>query len=97
MKIKYDVAIKLISRYVESGDPSIEESRHLNFHNYMRVPAEYGLLNDPGALVEFREWRNHTSHVYDKDVAEDLYAVLPTTAETLCHACKQLEKRNHAS
>ena len=39
-----------------------------------RLAAEHGLIEDSAAWVRFSEARNKTSHIYDQDVAEEVFA-----------------------
>ena len=89
----YELANKLIRRYVENAGIDDDETRHLNFRDYLRVAAEYGLLESPEEWVEFREWRNHTSHAYDADVAEELFVELPKILTSIKKTAYQLEMR----
>lgn len=90
----YEIANKLIRRHVESADID-NENRHLDFRDYMRVAAEYGLLNEPEEWVEFREWRNRTSHAYDQDIAEDIFLEFPKIVSSLKYTAQQLAKQGN--
>lgn len=89
----YELAGKLIRRYIENADNYNNENSHLDFRNYMRVAAEYGLLEEPEEWVEFREWRNKTSHAYDSDIAENIFRKLPSILISMKATAKQLEER----
>ena len=47
-----------------------------------------------GAKIEFREWRNDTSHTYDAEIAEALFVLLPEIAGSIRHTYEQLERRS---
>ena len=90
----YDIGQKLIKRFIENSDIYKDQSADLDFRDYMRVAAEYGLLQEPEQWVEFREWRNDTSHTYDAEIAEALFVSLPEIVASIRHTCEQLEKRS---
>jgi len=89
----YELAGKLIRRYIENADTSDDENGHLTFRDYMRVAAEYGLLAEPEEWVEFREWRNKTAHAYDKIIAQDVFDKLPEILISLKKTAIELEER----
>ena len=89
----YELSSNLIRRYVEKVVVDTDDVRHLNFRDYMRVAAEYGLIDYLEDWVEFREWRNNTSHAYDPDIAEELFVELPKILESIKRVYTELEKR----
>lgn len=90
----YDIGQKLIKRHIESSDAYKDAGAELDFRDYMRVAAEHGLLAEPAQWVEFRAWRNETSHTYDTALAEKLFALLPGIAASIGYTLEQLRKRH---
>lgn len=87
----YDMGQKLMRKHIEQAGVSDREFRHLKFRDYMRVAGEYGLLQDPEEWVNFREWRNDTSHTYDGEIAQALFEILPSVIISMRYTCARLK------
>ena len=72
--VTYELCWKFIKRWLAHnlGPTQVEgvTRRHL-----FRLAAEQRLLDDVEQWMEFHQARNRTSHVYDQDVAREVFAV----------------------
>ncbi len=74
----YELAWKMLKRYLEMNEPTSELIDSLNFSDLIRRGNEKGLLlNDWSKWRIYREARNKTSHTYDEKVADDVFFVIP--------------------
>ncbi len=69
----YELSIKMMGRFVEMYGATEEEPPR-RFTDFVRIMAEYKIIDNPLAWEEFRNNRNKTSHGYDEDVAEQVVA-----------------------
>ncbi len=90
----YELCWKMLKRRLKLDAPSPEAVDEMSFRELIREGAERGLIDDPVAWFNYREKRNLTSHIYDEDIARNVYqaalAFLPD-AKSLFAA---LQKRN---
>ncbi len=90
----YELCWKMLRRRLKLDAPSPEAIDEMSFRELIRAGAERGLIDDPLAWFGYREKRNLTSHIYDEDIARDVYqaalAFLPDAKSLLA----TLQKRN---
>ncbi len=90
----YELCWKMLRRRLKLDAPSPEAIDEMSFRELIRAGAERGLIDDPLAWFGYREKRNLTSHIYDEDIARDVYqaalAFLPDAKSLLA----ALQKRN---
>ncbi|MDR1997589.1 MAG: nucleotidyltransferase substrate binding protein [Candidatus Margulisbacteria bacterium] len=79
----YELAFKLLKRYLEMTEASSEVLGTMSFQNIIRLGCERGLLrSELKHWQEFREKRNITSHTYnEKKAAEVVSAAADFLAE----------------
>ena len=71
----YELSYKLLRRYLEQTEPSIEVVQELSFLDLIRLASERGLLKSELVVWrKFRENRNATSHAYDEVKAEAVFS-----------------------
>ena len=68
----YELCWKMMKRYIEM-DSGSEEAAVLTRKDLFRLSAEKRLITDFHQWVKFHEARNRTSHVYNEQVADDVY------------------------
>lgn len=91
----YELAIRMLRRYLESVAPSSEEVRLLSFEDLIRLGDERGLLLSPVAVwKKYRESRNLTSHTYNEETALDVVDSIPPFAWEVQHLLERLKERN---
>ena len=76
----YELAYKMLKRYLEVTSPSPEFIDELGFRDILRMGGEVGLIDDVSAWFDFREKRNITSHAYDEVKAKQIFAAIPAFA-----------------
>ncbi|MEN9557920.1 MAG: hypothetical protein RL141_289 [Candidatus Parcubacteria bacterium] len=87
----FEMAVKLMKRVLEQMPESGVDA--LSFNDLCRAAAEAGLVAHPEAWVEYREARNKTSHAYDENIAEAVYAVAQRFLSEAEAFLRVLEKR----
>jgi nucleotidyltransferase substrate binding protein (TIGR01987 family) len=84
----------MLKRRLKLDVPSPEAIDKMSFREMIREGAERGLIDNPLGWFNYREKRNLTSHIYDEEIAQDVYQsalAFLTDAENLLAA---LTKRN---
>lgn len=56
-----------------------------------RDAAQNNLINDPEIWFKFIEYRNQTVHIYNEDVANEIFNMLPTFRNELADFINRLE------
>ena len=92
-EVAYERSRNMIKRWLKEniGDASVES---ITQRNLFRLGAEHQLISDSERWMEYHEARNLTSHTYNEDAAENVFA----EATEFIHDAKQLlsalEERN---
>jgi nucleotidyltransferase substrate binding protein (TIGR01987 family) len=90
----YELAHRLLRRYLESVAATPEDVDRLSFPDLIRSASEQGLLlHDWGVWRGYREMRNKTSHTYDEDVAAQVVEGIPAFLEEARALCQTLRQR----
>lgn len=90
----YELAHKMLKRYLESVSPTPGQYDALPFTDLIRSGNEQGLLlGDWPKWRTYREMRSKTSHTYDEDIAVEVVAGLPTFLAEATYLRDQLRKR----
>ena len=70
----YELCWRMIKRQLEQEAPVPSEIDALSFSSLMRRAAERGLIRDASPWFVYRDQRNITSHTYDAEKAQSVYA-----------------------
>lgn len=74
----YELCWKMLKRHLEAVAPSPEEADALSFRQLIRSGSERGLLRSGlDVWAEFRRARSVTSHVYEREKALEVFALIP--------------------
>lgn len=73
----YELANKMIKRFIELGQTSMEVVDHLTYRDLLRLAAEFGLIDSVEHWFIFRDAHNKTSHAYDEAKAIELFKGSP--------------------
>lgn len=90
----YEIAHKMLKRYLESVSPTPGEFDAADFHYLIRSASEQGLL-----LRGWPEWRAYrnmrakSSHTYDEEVALQVVAGIPLFLDEARHLRDRLKER----
>lgn len=88
----YELSIKMLKRYLELAEPSKEIIDQMSFPTLIRTASERGLLlNDWSIWKQYREARNITSHTYDEEFAERVFATIPSFLDDANYLLNKLE------
>lgn len=94
----YELAHKMLKRYLEMTEPNAEEIAQMSFPNLIRTGSERGLLlNGWDEWNAYRSARNQTSHAYDEDKAMQVCMLIPRFLEEAKYLLMQLQERILAS
>ena len=88
----YELCWKIMKRYIEM-DSGSEEADALTRKDLFRLSAERKLIANFAQWVKFHEDRNRTSHVYNEEVANDVYETAKKFAGSLHDFITAIEQR----
>lgn len=90
----FELAHKMIRRYLAETEPSSEVVVGLTFEGLIRRADEVGLLRSPVAVwKDFRQARTDTSHTYDERKALAVVSRIPAFAAESEYLLQQLKQR----
>lgn len=90
----YELAHKMLKRYLEISEPNAEEIDQMAFPTLIRTASERGLLlNGWDIWKTYREARNITSHTYDENKAIQVCEVIPAFLEETKYLLAKLKER----
>lgn len=91
----YELSHKMLKRYLEETAANPEEIDVSSFQNLIRTGNEKGLLrSDWLNWKEYRQARTNSSHTYDEDKAEAVYAIAPDFLQEARYLYQQLMERS---
>jgi nucleotidyltransferase substrate binding protein (TIGR01987 family) len=74
----YELAVKMIRRYLSLTYDSPDQVENMTFYDLIRTAFELGLIKQEVLVWKgFRQNRGTTSHAYDVSKASDVYAQIP--------------------
>ena len=91
----YELSVRMISRYLEQASANPAEVDQLDFRSLIRNAAHQGLLrSELDAWMRYRANRGTTSHTYNEERAQTVFAGIPEFLEEARHLLKQLQEKN---
>ena len=90
-EICYELSWKFMKRWLEKCNGDDVEG--LSKKELFRLAQEKGLINDFEKWSSFASARNRTSHVYDEEVAEDVYFIAKESKPYMEKLMAELEAR----
>jgi nucleotidyltransferase substrate binding protein (TIGR01987 family) len=92
----YELAHKMLKRYLESVSPSPGEYDAADFQYLIRSANERDLLlGDWPTWRKYRDMRGKTSHTYDEGIALEVVAGIAPFLEEARHLLQQITSRLH--
>jgi nucleotidyltransferase substrate binding protein (TIGR01987 family) len=92
----YELAHKMLKRYLESVSPSPGEYDAADFQYLIRSTNEQDLLlGDWPTWRKYRDMRGKTSHTYDEGIALEVVAGIAPFLEEARHLLQQITSRLH--
>lgn len=74
----YELAHKMLKRYLEATSANPDEFDKLAFQDLIRSGNERGLLRSDWSMwKDYRTARGTTSHTYDEEKAREVFAIVP--------------------
>jgi nucleotidyltransferase substrate binding protein (TIGR01987 family) len=90
----YELAHKMLKRYLEAASPSPELIDAMAFQDLVRTGNEQGLLrSDWPRWRTYRLLRGKTSHTYDEAIALEVVAEIPDFLDEARHLLDRLNER----
>ncbi len=90
----YELSIRMLRRTLEHISDHAEEIQQASFRDLIRIAAEKGLISNPIRWFEFRNKRNITSHTYNEDKAEEVFAIIPEFAQAAHELLQHMETKH---
>ena len=92
-ELAYELSWKMIKRWLEEniGAASVDG---VTQRNLLRLGAENRLIADSELWMDYHKARNATSHTYNEDAAENVFAKASEFVHDAKHLLKMLEARN---
>jgi nucleotidyltransferase substrate binding protein (TIGR01987 family) len=90
----YEIAHKMLKRYLEVGSPTPDQYENMLFPDLIRSGNEQGLLlGDWLRWKGYRDMRAKTSHTYDEAIALEVIVDIPSFLEEARYFRDVLEQR----
>lgn len=91
----YELSHKMLKRYLEETAASPEEIDLSTFQNLIRMGNEKGLLpSDWSKWRAYRQARTDSSHTYDEEKAEAVFAITPDFLDEARYLFRELTERS---
>jgi nucleotidyltransferase substrate binding protein (TIGR01987 family) len=87
----FELAWKTIKRYLEMY--GLEKVDKLNNRDLFRAGFENGLINDASLWFDYLTDRNQTSHIYDQDIAAEVFSSAQSFLSDVKYLLAQLKER----
>lgn len=95
-EFSYELAYKMLKRYLELASANPSEIDQMAFPSLIRSGNERGLLlNDWSRWKDYRHARNISSHTYDESKALQVMTILPDFLQEAQSLLHELETRNN--
>lgn len=90
----YELAVKMLKRYLENTEISSAGVDKLTFNELIRLGYDRGLINAELVVWKsFRDGRNITSHGYDHEKAQVIFEKIPAFLEEAKFLYNQISER----
>ncbi|MDX9708548.1 MAG: nucleotidyltransferase substrate binding protein [Trichloromonas sp.] len=89
----FELCWKFIQRWIRHNR-SPEDAEPLVRKDLFRMAARYGLLSDPTRWFDYADARNLTSHTYNEERAEEVFAIVAAFVRDARYLLARLEERN---
>ena len=87
----FELARKFLKRYLEVY--GLEQADGFSHKDLFRVGFEQGMVRDSAPWIEYLKKRNLTSHVYNDDVAGEVFRVIPGFLEDTRFLLKKIQEK----
>ena len=92
-EVAYEQSWKMVRRWL-SANPGAGEVDGVPMRQLYRLAAKAGLIDDVDRWMDFHAARNHTSHTYNRAIAQTVFELAPVFAGPARALLAQLETRN---
>lgn len=92
-EVAYELSWKMIKRWLQEniGAASVDGTTQ---RNLFRLAAENHLIADAERWIDYHKARNSTSHTYNEDAAENVFAEAAEFVHDVKYLLRMLETRN---
>ncbi len=91
----YELAHKMLKRYLELSEPNRESIDLMSFPDLIRTASERGLVRHGwDHWARYRDARNTTSHTYHEEKAISICMMIPTFLDEAEYLAEILEKNS---
>ncbi len=92
-KVAYELSWKMIKRWLEENIVAASVDG-VTQRNLFRLGAENRLIADPELWMDYHKARNSTSHTYNEDAAERVFAKATEFVHDVKYLLRMLKARN---
>ena len=90
-ELSYELCWKTMKRYIEMDIGT--QADILTRKDLFRISAERQLIDDFDRWIEFHRARNKSTHIYDEEIANEVYEIAKVFADYLHKFIETIEKR----
>jgi nucleotidyltransferase substrate binding protein (TIGR01987 family) len=90
----FELTHKFIKRQLAVISKSADELNSLPYRDLIREAGRVGLVDNVEGFFAYRDARNLTSHTYDEEKAERVFAVIPQFYQDAMQVLHQIKKHN---
>ncbi len=90
----YELCWKMLKRRLELDSPSPAIVDEFNFNDLVREGAIRGIVQDPARWINYRKFRNLTSHAYNEKMAQEVYEIALSFLDDARQLLNSLKEKN---
>lgn len=96
-EFSYELAWKMLRRYLKENSPTETRINELNFQSLIRLGSDQGLLkNGWNSWKIYRQARNNTSHNYNEAISQEVIQQIPAFYVDANYLLDKLKKKNES-
>jgi nucleotidyltransferase substrate binding protein (TIGR01987 family) len=86
----FELSHKFLRRFLREYEASEMLVSEFGFKDLIRLAEQRAIIDDAEAWLHYRKQRNQTSHTYDSDIAEEVFATLPQFSASMAYLIKKM-------
>ena len=91
----YEISLKMLKRHLETISPTPGEVDRMTFSSLVREALGLDLVrSDVVVWRGYRKMRGTTSHIYDEEKAQEIFADVPDFLQEARYVLARLQERN---
>lgn len=88
----FELSHKFLRRFLREYEASEMLVNEFGFKDLIRLGEQRAIIDDAEAWLHYRKQRNQTSHTYDSDIAEAVFATVPQFVQSMSHLIAAMVK-----